>query len=191
MADAPVKIVAFAGSLRTASLNRKLLALAVKHCEAAGATVNVLDLRALAIPLYDGDLEQASGLPEGVKVLRDSITAAAGVLVATPEYNHSIPGVLKNALDWVSRPPAGVLKDKVVAMIGASNGIAGTIRVNYALRPVFTVLGAWLVPGYVGVPNAATAFDDAGNLKEDLFRNGLEAHMKTFVTRTRAFSSVM
>ena len=185
MSSAPVKLAAFAGSLRAASLNRKLLDLAVRHAISAGAQVDVIDLRGLAIPLYDGDLEQASGLPEGVKVLKERIAAAQGVMIATPEYNHSIPGVLKNALDWVSRPPSNPFRDKTVALMGASNGMAGTVRVNYAIRPVFSAFGCWLVPGYVGIPNAAQAFDESGNLKEDLFRTQLEAHVNTLVNRLR------
>ena len=147
--------------------------------------MDLIDLRALAIPVYDGDLEQASGLPAGVKSLKERIAAAQGVLLATPEYNHSIPGGLKNALDWVSRPPNNPLRDKCVALMGASNGMAGTLRVNYALRPVLSAAGSWLLPGYVGIPNAAQAFDESGNLKEELFRKQLEAHVKTLVDRIR------
>jgi len=185
MPQVAVKVAAFAGSLRSDSWNRKLLALAVRHALDAGAEVDVIDLRALAIPLYDADTEHASGLPAGVKQLKERIAAAQGVLVATPEYNHSIPGVLKNVLDWVSRPPNNPLRDKTVALMGASTGMAGTLRVNYALRPVFSTAGSWLVPGYVGIPNAAQAFDDAGNLKDELFRKQLEAHIKTFVGSIR------
>src|SRR5579863_2795174 len=186
MPQSSVKIAAFAGSLRTASWNRKLLALACRHAVNMGAEVDVIDLRALAIPLYDGDLEQASGLPEGVKVLKERIAAANGVMIATPEYNHSIPGVLKNALDWVSRPPNNPLRDKVVALMGASGGMGGTMRVNHAIRPVFSVAGSWLVPGYVGIPNAAQAFDEAGELKEEMFRTQLEALVKALASRSRA-----
>jgi chromate reductase len=185
MAGTPVKLTAFAGSFRTSSWNRKLLALAVRNATAAGAEVDVIDLRTLAIPIYDEDLEQASGLPDGVKLLKDRIAASQGVMIATPEYNHSIPGGLKNALDWVSRPPNNPLHDKVVALMGAANGMAGTLRVNYALRPVLSAAGSWLVPGYVGIPNAEQAFDAEGNLKEELFRKQLEAHVKTLVTRIR------
>jgi chromate reductase len=185
MSQTSVTLVAFAGSFRTASWNRKLLALAVRHARDAGADVDVIDLRALAIPLYDGDLEQAAGLPDGVKALKERIAAAQGVIVATPEYNHSIPGGLKNALDWLSRPPNNPLRDKFVALMGASTGMAGTVRVNYALRPVFSTAGSWLLPGYVGIPNAAGAFDESGNLKEELFRKQLEAHVKTLVDRIR------
>lgn len=117
MSASSVKIAAFAGSFRTASWNRKLLALAVRHAIAAGAEVDVIDLRALAMPVYDEDLEKASGLPEGVKLLKERIAAAQGVMIATPEYNHSIPGGLKNALDWLSRPPNNPLRDKVVALM--------------------------------------------------------------------------
>jgi len=98
------RILAFAGSMRSASLNKQLLAVAVEGALAAGAEVSTIDLREFALPLYDGDLEAAEGLPVNVRRLKDLFMGHHGFLVASPEYNSSITAVLKNAIDWVSRP---------------------------------------------------------------------------------------
>src|SRR5688572_20318382 len=98
------RILALCGSLRAGSLNRRLLDLAVRAASRAGAEVDPVESQALNLPLYDGDVEQA-GVPEGVAALKSRVASSAGLLIASPEYNHSIPGGLKNALDWLSRPP--------------------------------------------------------------------------------------
>jgi len=165
MSNSAPAILALCGSLRRASFNRKLLRHAVEIAEAQGAQVDVLDLRELALPLYDGDLEAEQGLPAGVQTLKERITAAQGLLIATPEYNHSIPGAFKNAIDWATRggnPFAG----KVALLMGASTGSFGAVRSLQHLRQVLMARGAWIVPTAVTVANAEQAFDDAGKLKE-------------------------
>src|SRR3954465_11244079 len=154
MAD-PVRIVAVAGSLRGASLNRKLLALAGRDAEALGAVVEVLDLKALALPVYDQDVEDA-GMPESVVRLKESIHRAQGLLICTPEYNASIPGGLKNAIDWASRPGAipNPFRDKVVLVMGATGGASGTRGVQPHLRQSLAALGAWALPGTLFLPTA-------------------------------------
>ena len=97
------KIVAFSGSLRAGSFNKKLVALAAEAARAAGAEVTVVDLRDLALPLFDEDLEAASGLPDGAKKFKALLRASDGFLIASPEYNSSVTGALKNAIDWASR----------------------------------------------------------------------------------------
>src|SRR5436309_11539205 len=97
------KILAFAGSMRTESLNKKLIKVAIKGAEAAGAQVTYLDLRDLNLPLYDGDLESSDGLPAGARKFKDLLFANDGIMIASPEYNSSISGVLKNAIDWATR----------------------------------------------------------------------------------------
>src|SRR5689334_22796808 len=99
MAHVP-KILAFAGSTRTDSYNKKLIKVAIKGAEAAGAQVTYLDLRDLNLPLYDGDLEASEGLPAGARKLKDLLLANDGIMISSPEYNSSISGVLKNAIDW-------------------------------------------------------------------------------------------
>src|SRR5205085_11399501 len=97
------RLIAFAGSLRTASFNRQLAQIAADAARAAGAEVTLVDLRELALPLFDQDLEDASGLPEGAKRFKTLLRESDGFLISSPEYNSSVPGVLKNAIDWVSR----------------------------------------------------------------------------------------
>jgi len=167
MAD-PVRIAAVAGALRTASVNRKLLALAVREAEKAGAAVEVLDLKALALPVYDQDIEDA-GAPEPVLRLKQALARAQGLIISTPEYNHSIPGGLKNAIDWASRPiaPPNPFRDKVVLVMGATPGPGGTIYAQSHLRETLIGLGAWVLPGSILLSHAEQAFDEQGELREE------------------------
>ncbi|HWK41182.1 MAG TPA: NAD(P)H-dependent oxidoreductase, partial [Croceibacterium sp.] len=124
MADS-LRILGIAGSLRAGSLNRALLR-AAADLAPAGVTIERFDL--MQVPLYNGDVEEA-GDPPGVAAFKQAIAAADGVLIATPEYNHGVPGVMKNAIDWASRPPRGApLGGKPVGLIGASPGMTGTAR---------------------------------------------------------------
>jgi chromate reductase len=168
-----MRILAFAGSLRSGSLNRKLLDVAIR---AIGdrAEIDRLDLRELSMPLYDGDLEEREGLPEGARLLKQRVLAADALLIATPEYNHSIPGMLKNAIDWASRPPENPFKGKTALLMGASPGQFGGVRGILALRQVLTALFAHVVPVTVQVARADQAFDEAGGLKEARVRSSVE-----------------
>jgi chromate reductase, NAD(P)H dehydrogenase (quinone) len=163
-----VSVLAFAGSLRKASLNKKLVALAADNARARGADVDLLDFAAVAMPLYDGDLEATSGLPEGALALRRRVAAARAVILASPEYNASIPGTVKNAIDWTSRPPDQPWRGKVVLLLSATGGMGGGARVLPELRKVLSALGAIVVPSQVGVPKAGEAFDEHGRLKLDV-----------------------
>ena len=161
------RILALGGSLRTGSYNQKLLAVGVGALRAGGAEVDVVDLRALGFPPYDGDIEANEGVPEAVHMLRARIVAAHGLLIASPEYNHSIPGTFKNVIDWASRPPKPyVFHDKVVALMGASPGGFGAVRALLHLREVFTALGAWVLPAEVTISRAGSAFDPNGALTD-------------------------
>lgn len=156
-----MKFLGICGSLRQQSYNAMALRAAAGLLP-PGATLEMADLR--GIPLYDEDL-RAAGEPEAVARLRAQVRAADVVLIATPEYNFSIPGVLKNALDWVSRPPAQPFDEKVVAILGASAGLAGTARVQYDLRKVMVFLNAFVVnKPEVFIREAATKFDASGAL---------------------------
>ena len=156
-------ILAFAGSLRAGSLNRKLLAVAVAALR--GRTdIDLLDLREVPMPPYDGDIETNEGLPEGAKKFKERIAAAEALLICSPEYNHSIPGTLKNVVDWASRPPGNPFKGKVALLMGASPGPYGAVRGVLALRQVLTALGVLILPGTVQIIRAGEAFDDAGKL---------------------------
>jgi chromate reductase, NAD(P)H dehydrogenase (quinone) len=154
-------IVAFAGSLRQASFNRLLLPYAVAGAREAGAEVDELGPEPLALPLYNGDLETSGRFPEAVERWRAIIRAADGLLIASPEYNHGMSGVLKNAIDWASRPP-NTFAGKVAASFGASPGAQGTARSQLDVRRALSALGVWMVPRTVLIPHAGEAFDATG-----------------------------
>ncbi|MEO8038622.1 MAG: NAD(P)H-dependent oxidoreductase [Betaproteobacteria bacterium] len=165
------RILAFAGSLRSASLNRKLLAVAVDGARAAGAEVATIDLRDFPLPLYDGDLEAAEGLPAQVRSLKDLFKAHHGFLVASPEYNSSITAVLKNTIDWVSRPDGPEsgrvpYEGKVAGLFSASPGPYGALRSLEVARSILMTLGCLVVPQRVALSRANQAFADDGTLKD-------------------------
>ncbi len=170
-----VRLLAIAGSMRAESLNRKLLAAAVKIAQQAGAQVDLVELRALDLPLYDGDLEREHGIPQPVLQFKERIAAVDGLLIASPEYNHSIPGVLKNAIDWASRGPERVFAGKAAALLGASPGAYGASRALPHLRQVISAVGVWIVPSLVTLPNAGGAFDEGGALTNEAAHKQLEA----------------
>jgi chromate reductase len=160
-----LRILSFAGSLRAGSFNRKLLGIAVEALRGR-AEIDLLDLREVAMPLYDGDLEEREGLPEGARRFKERIGAADALLIVTPEYNNSVPGTLKNAIDWASRPPGNPFKGKVVLLMGASPGQFGAVRGVMAVRLILTALFAIVIPQMVLIPRADQAFDEAGALKD-------------------------
>jgi chromate reductase, NAD(P)H dehydrogenase (quinone) len=157
------------GALRAGSTNRLLLAEARRLFGPASMTEANLRL-----PLYDGDLEDAQGIPPEVQALADQIRAADAVVIATPEYNKSFPGVLKNALDWVSRTKGGPWPDKPVAIISAADGRAGGDRSQFALRLAMVPFRARVLPGpEVMVADSSTAFDAEGRLKDERYVKAL------------------
>jgi chromate reductase len=163
-----IRIAAFAGSLRRASYNRGLVRAAAES-PPLGVTIDVLDLA--AIPLYDQDVEDA-GEPPPVLALKRAIAEADALLVATPEYNHGIPGVLKNAVDWASRPRAtSVLRDLPVGIMGASTGPGATARAQAQLRDAFVFTGACVMPQpELLVRTADRRFDEDGNVADPQLR---------------------
>ncbi len=166
----PPKIVAFSGSSRTGSYNQKLLAHAVEAARSAGAEVAVVDLRELALPLMDQDLESASGLPEGAKKFKALLIASDGFLIASPEYNSSFTPLLKNAIDWASRTETedeaelAAFSGKIVALCSASPGGLGGLRSLLALRVMLGNMGVLVLPDQVTLSKAYEAFDEAGKL---------------------------
>jgi chromate reductase, NAD(P)H dehydrogenase (quinone) len=174
-------IIGLAGSLRRASFNGMLLRAAAESTP-EGSTVEIASIR--GIPLYDGDVE-AVGIPEPVQELKARITAADGLLLVSPEYNNSMPGVMKNAIDWLSRPPADVPRifgGRPVAVMGATPGLGGTSLAQAAWLPVFRNLGTapWF-GGRVMVASASKVFDADGRLIDEAVRGRLLSFMKGFV----------
>lgn len=165
-----LKLVGLCGSLRTDSVNRKLMLEAVRLFGEAEFTDGNLRL-----PLYDGDLEDRDGIPSEVQALSDQIREADAVLVVSPEYNQSLSGVLKNALDWISRTKPGPWKDKPVALLNATAGRAGGARANYSLRLAMAPFRARIVPGpEVLVAGAAKEFDADGRLTNEIYLGALQ-----------------
>jgi chromate reductase len=166
-----IQIVGLAGSLRRASYNRGLIRAAAELAP-EGIVVDVLDLADL--PLYNQDVEDA-GEPRSVVAVKAALDRADAVLVATPEYNHGVPGVLKNAVDWASRPRAtSPLRDKPIAVTGASPGRGATARAQAQLREAFVFTGACVMPQpELLVGAAASHFDDDGNLTDPAIRAAL------------------
>ena len=167
------KIVAFAGSLRTGSYNKQLVAIAAEAARAAGAEVSVVDLRELALPVFDQDIEDTSGLPEGAKKFKALLRASDGFLIAAPEYNSSITAALKNAIDWASRsetddePSLVAFRGKAAALMSASPGALGGLRGLVTVRSILSNIGVLVLPDQVAISTAYEAFDEAGKLKDE------------------------
>ncbi|MFN3485037.1 MAG: NADPH-dependent FMN reductase, partial [Planctomycetota bacterium] len=173
------RILAFAGSTRSASFNRALLRLAVQAARRAGGDVTEIDLREFPLPLYDGDLEAREGLPGPARRLRDLFKEHAGLLVASPEYNSSISGVLKNVIDWVSRPqpgepPLACFRGKVAALLSASTGALGGVRGLAALRLILGNIKVLVLPDQVTVAQADQAFAPDGALRDPKRQEAVE-----------------
>ncbi len=173
------KILAFAGSLRRDSSNKKALRIAVEGAKNNGADVTLIDLRDFPVPLYDGDLESESGLPENAIDLQELMLTHDGFLIASPEYNSGISGVLKNYIDWTSRPrgeyAAGACyADKVTVVLSASPGGLGGIRALPNVRSILGSMGVLVLPDEFALGKAHEAFNDDGTAKSDFVREKLE-----------------
>lgn len=173
------RILAFAGSTREGSFNKKLIKLAAEAARNAGAEVTLIDLRDYPLPLYDGDLEKEKGLPEHAARLRELMLSHQGLLISSPEYNSSVSGVLKNAIDWVSRPVAGkkpldAFDGKVACLMSASPGALGGLRGLVALRSLLGNIKVIVLPEQVSVSKANEAFDDSGRLKDEKQQASIE-----------------
>ena len=179
--SSPIRVIGISGSLRKHSSNTGLLR-AAQTVLPEGATLEIFDLS--SIPLYNGDVE-ATGAPASVVALKEKIASADALLIATPEYNYSIPGVLKNAIDWVSRPAKSTpLAGKPVAILGAG-GVSGTMRGQAHLRNVLASNGAWVLPKPEVQVVQAGKFDSEGNLTDEKALESIRALMTALVDFTR------
>jgi len=179
MATTP-RILAFAGSTRTESFNKRLIRIAVAGAQAAGAEVTLIDLRDYPLPLFDGDLEAHDGLPANGRKLKDLFLAHHGLLMSCPEYNSSITGVWKNTIDWVSRPvpgeaPLACFDGKVAALMSASPGALGGLRGLVHVRAILGNIKVLVLPDQVAVPKASEAFNPDGSLKDSKQHAAVEA----------------
>ena len=166
------RILAFGGSLRRDSFNQKLAAAAAEGARAAGAEVTLIALRDFPLPVFDQDLEDADGLPEAAKALKQLFRGHHGLLIASPEYNSSITAALKNALDWVSRtgtedePPMVAFTGKTAALCSASPGALGGLRGLVHVRAILGNIGVMVLPDQVAVSKAHEAFAADGTLSD-------------------------
>jgi chromate reductase len=166
------RIVGFAGSSRDDSFNKKLVRAALDSCASLGAETTLIDLRDYALPVYDGDLEAAEGLPENAARLKEVLTAHQGLIISAPEYNGSITALLKNSLDWASRSPEASpdlspYQGKFAAIMAASPGPLGGLRGLRVVREVLTNLGVNVLADQVALRAAYKEFSDDGKLVED------------------------
>jgi len=173
------RILAFAGSLRRDSFNKKLVPIAVKGARDAGAEVTLIDLKDFPLPLFDQDLEAEHGMPENGKKLKQLFIDHDGLLIAAPEYNSSITAVLKNAIDWVSRPASGepslvAFRGKVATLMSASPGALGGLRGLVHVRSILGNIGVIVLPEQIAVARASEAFNADGSLKDSKQQAGIQ-----------------
>jgi chromate reductase len=185
-----MRLFALSGSLRRGSFNSKLIGLAAAEARRQGADVTLGDFRALAPPLYDADLENASGFPPQAQALIGHIEQADGMMIATPEYNYSVPGPLKNAFDWVSRVKPYRFQDKPVLLMGASSGAWGAVHGMDALRITLNYQGAAIYPDVFSLQNGKSAFDAQDRFSDPGLSDKLAHLIGEFIQSLRARSSV-
>lgn len=185
MASSLPRILAFSGSARRESLNKKLLAVAVQAVREAGGEVTLIDLNDHVLPLYHGDLEDAEGLPVAAAKLNELITQHDGLLIASPEYNSMITPLLKNTIDWCSRADENPFEGKVAAIVSASPGALGGIRSLKMAQQLLLHLGCHIVPGNTMLPQAHKAFDASGVLTDERTTKSVKALAGALVSTVR------
>ncbi len=168
----PKSILAFSGSTRKGSVNTKLLHVVAGAARDAGAEVTIADLADYDMPIFNEDLEAAHGLPESVKAFKDLLKAHDGLLIASPEYNSSFSPLLKNAIDWASRPregetPLECFRGKVAGLLAASPGYFGGYRGLQQVRYLLGNIGVVVLPDMFSLPGAFDAFNEDGSLKDE------------------------
>lgn len=191
------RILIFAGSARREALSKRLLSACIRPLESAGAQLNVVDLADYPAPLYNGDLEVESGIPVSMVTMQQHFAASDGVLVVSPEYNGSIPPLLKNTLDWCSRPnPAdpersggGIFAGRPAAVVASLPGPMGGMRVLFHLRDILGYLGMYVIPQQLGVGRANTAIGDDLRLidpRQQAMLEGIASALTTAAGKLRA-----
>lgn len=187
-ACAETKVLAIAGSARKDSVNKKLVNEAANIARQMGANVTVIDLKDYPMPFYDADLESTEGMPSTAKRLRQLMIENQVVIIASPEYNGSLSGLLKNTIDWASRSEKGqpsreAFQDKKFVIISASPGPGGGARGLAHLRTIIENVGGTVIPSQVIVPGAYEAFDEQGKLKDPKYKTQLEQALNQVVEK--------
>ena len=192
MTDQPA-ILAFAGSTRADSFNKKMVRVAADGARSAGAKVTLVDLRDYAMPLYDGDLEAAEGLPDTAETFKKLMIASDGFLIGAPEYNSSISAVLKNTIDWVSRPVPdeprlAAFQGKAAALMSAAAGGFGGVRSLAHVRSILANIGVVVLPEQVTLSQAMQAFEPDGSFHDRGMQErvaGLGARLAAFLRQSK------
>lgn len=166
------KLLAFSGSARKGSFNQTLVEIAAQGATASGADVQILNLGDYGLPVFNQDFESESGIPEGAIELKELFKASNGFLISSPEYNSSLTALLKNTIDWISRPvdgeaPLEAFTGKVAGLMAASPGGLGGLRGLVHLRAILQNINVMVVPNQMAISSAHDAFDSDGNLKNE------------------------
>ena len=181
-----MKILGFCGSLRSGSFNKRLMIHACDVLKQKGCEIKIMDLRSLEIPLYDGDFEAKSGIPPGVTQLAQAIVEADGLVIGCPEYNGGITGVLKNAIDWVSRAKNPWVS-KPILLVSTSPGWFGGLKSNVVTRGILTHLRSIVVPTQVIIPLAEKSMDEKEQLVDPLHKSNLNTGCEELLLAMKAF----
>jgi len=180
-----MNVLAFAASLKRTSLNRRLIALAAEAVRRAGASVDLAEFREFELPIYDADLDASSGLPPGGLELRRRLARAEAVMISAPEYNYSIGGPLKNAIDWISRVRPMPWRGKSIYLLSASPSPVGGIRGLWQTRVPLEGCGALVFPDMFSLPHADKAFDEVGRLRDAAVALRLAREVVAFLALAR------
>ncbi len=185
-----VKLLAFAASLRAESLNRKLIQVGAGVARELGAEVDLAEFREFEMPIYDADQMHASGLPPGAALLKERIEAADGLLIASPEYNYSLGGPLKNAIDWVSRARPMPFKGRTAFLMSTSTGIYGGVRGLWQLRIPLEGCGCFVFPDMFPLSSGPHAFEGDGSFKDPAQLTRLQGLVAHFLKATAALAAI-
>ena len=182
------KILALAGSTRTGSFNQQLVGVAAEMAQERGAEVTVISLRDFPLPLYDGDFEAAEGIPANADKLYELLTSHDAILIASPEYNSSISALLKNTIDWISRPrevepSLAAFSGKVAGLLSASPGQFGGMRGLVHVRAILGNIGVLVIPDQVALGAAHEAFSDDGSLSDEKVHARVDRMVASLVTK--------
>jgi chromate reductase len=183
------RVLAFAGSTCTSSFNKQLIAVAAGMAQQHGAEVTQLDLRDFPLPVYDGDMEESDGIPEAATKLYELLKSHDAILLSSPEYNGSLSGVLKNAIDWVSRPregepPLAAFSGKIAGLMSASPGQLGGLRGLVHVRAILSNIGVLVIPDQVAVGTAHEAFSPDGTLNDEKLSSRVDKMVASLVSTT-------
>ncbi|GAA2229188.1 MULTISPECIES: NADPH-dependent FMN reductase [Kitasatospora] len=182
----PLRVLVFGASLRAGSANARLASLVARQISDTGATVDLAAMHEFDMPLYDGDVEAAHGLPSGALALRDRLERNDAFVISSPEYNASVPGVLKNAVDWVSRVQPQPFKTKHAMLVSASPSLVGGNRGLWALRVPLEHLGTRVYPDMFSLANCYQAFAEDGTLKDSGLQQRLTETVSGFLSLVEA-----